>query len=1052
MRIHRPLAAAFSAVLLASLTSAVPSGANALTAATQANQLTTFTDDQGRKVTRLPNGREVTHRAAISPGKRKAVANQPKTVLVKLRSGASTADRDRMLAAIGGKLARTLSNGYLKITTAGSADAAITKLGKDPAVATAEYDRVRYLTATPNDTYYGEQYALSTIRMPSAWNLLKSASSVVVAVVDTGVDTGHPDLVGRTVAGYNAVSPGASVADTAGHGTFVSGIIAANTNNSAGVAGVTWNGRVMPIKVFDGEYASDSDVAEGITWAVDHGAKVINLSLGGPGGSTVMHTAVKYAVSKGAVVVVSSGNEGNDVPQYPAAFPEVISVGATDDSGRLTDFSSFGEHLDIVAPGFDVFSTFPRAADCNPSWCYGWWSGTSFSAPMVSGVAALLKAKNPSWTPAQIIDRLKSTTRDAGPRGFDPYYGAGMLDAYAALGGTTGSVFPQLSAGTSEPNDVPARATTVPAGSSVTATIAVEGDVDWYKVVLAQDGTLTVRATPPAHDEARPQNVDIVLGVYDATLHIIGHSDGSAPGNAEEVSKLMPAGTYYVKIENFNGSADARNYTLSTYFTVQPPAVVPPFASPSSHIFGNSFTDAVAIGDVNNDRRPDILVATSAYNDPATDNKVLVSTQKADGTFNPAVGYAPAGGGSPSVAVLDGNGDGKNDVFLGTGNGVQMLAQNAAGTLDAGLQVSDAQGHVDLTAADFDKDGDKDIVASGAGIFLLTQGPAGTFTKTQVATDNEGNGEVEVGDLDNDGRLDVVSFNSSSKFAVHLNAVAGWTHTNYSTTNTVPIRGIAVGDVTGDGLDDVVSVTYAVDPSPLDVFKQQADKTLTKSQTINTGVNAIGVELTDWDKDGRLDVVATYNSGPVRLFRQQSNGTLGAGQDSPMSVAQWPSSDCLVLGDLNGDTYPDVVTAVNYYAGYSVAYNSKGALPPGVTLPVGAQDWVWSTSVADFSVGAATARPTTKVTVTMAAGLDPATVNGQTVKLLRGNTGVPVPVKVSYDPATRKITLYRTMTSADGLVRYLPLTESGVAYRVVVGAVRDTDGRANPGYSFSFVG
>jgi type VII secretion-associated serine protease mycosin len=1055
MRIRRPLAAAISAVLIASLGSEAPSSA---TAPATGEPVVTSTDAQRHTASRppdghdiLPNGRHLPRKATLDQSKQKPAANDPHTVVVKLRSGVSTTDRNRLVAAVHGKLAGTVGSGYVKITTPGSAAAAITTLSKDPAVATVEFDRIRYLTATPNDPFYGSyQHYLSTIRMSSAWNLQKSATGVIVAVVDTGVDTGHPDLVGRTVAGYNAVSPGSSTTDSIGHGTFVSGIIAANTNNGVGMASVTWNGRVMPIKVFSGQTANDSDIVEGITWAVGHGAKVINLSLGGPGDSNVLHDAIKNAVSKGVVVVAAAGNTGDNVPQYPAAFPEVISVGATDDNANLTDFSSWGEHVDIAAPGFDVFSTFPRNSQCNP-YCYGWWSGTSFSAPQVAGVAALVKAKNPSWSPAQVINRLKSTARDAGPRGIDPYYGWGVLDAYAALGGPPAAAFPQRADGTAEPNDVPARAAALPVGSEISAAIAMEGDVDWYKVELAQDGTLTTYAAPPAFSEDRPQNLDIVLALYDSKLHLIDSMDSVDPAATEQISMLMPVGTYYVKVTNYNGAADTRNYRLGTHFSAQPPVVVPPFVNPTNHSAGGSFTEAVAIGDVTNDGKPDVLAITSFYFSPPSDYKLLVSTQKPDGTFGDIVIYPTINDAAPTgLAVLDATGDGKVDAVVGTANGVEVHAQNAAGTLDAGVSIATLPGIVDLTAADIDGDGDQDIIASGAGIYVLTQGPAGVFSSAQIAASDQGMGETEVGDLNSDGRLDVASFGPGADVAVHLNTPDGWTHTTYPVSNTTRPYGIEVADVTGDGKADLVSVSPFTYPQALDVFKQQANGTLAKSQTIDVSGGPTGVEAADWDLDGRMDLVVAVDGGPTRFFRQQADGTLGAGVNTAPQAAQWPDADCIALADLNGDNYPDAVSALDFGAGFVTGYNSHGVPPePGITLPLGPQDWVWTTNIPDFSVRT---HPVTKVTITMQVALDPATVNGQSVKLVNGKTGAVVPMTVSYNAGTRTISLYHTITTSNGSLKYLPPTTSGTAYRLVIGAVRGTDGSTNPGYSLSFVG
>ena len=253
------------------------------------------------------------------------------TVLVRFKPGASKAARDKALSRRGAQaVGDTLPGGFVKVKTDGDAAAVVGALADDPAVAKVSLNLARRTTAVPNDPYYAaDQKYLATVRLPQAWDLVKDASTQVIAVVDTGVDTRHPDLTGRTVAGYNAVSPGAAPTDydpdlveAGGHGTMVAGIAAANTSNAVGVAGAAWNGRVMPIKVFRTDsYAYDSDIAAGVTWAADHGAKVINMSLGGPGETPVLHEAIKYAIGKGALVVVAAGQLVHRRTGVPGGVP-----------------------------------------------------------------------------------------------------------------------------------------------------------------------------------------------------------------------------------------------------------------------------------------------------------------------------------------------------------------------------------------------------------------------------------------------------------------------------------------------------------------------------------------------------------------------------------------------------------------------------------------------------------------------------------------------------------------------------------------------------------
>jgi len=305
--------------------------------------------------------------------------------------------------------------------------------------------------AKPNDPSAKDQYHLDKVNVFAAWDL-SQGKGVTVAVLDTGVDLGHPDLKGNLVGGYNAISKTNNPKDMNGHGTHVAGIIAAVTNNSQGVAGVAPGAKIMPIKVLGENGGGDlGSIVDGIQWATDNGAQVINMSLGGPIESPSWSEAVKYAAKKNVVVVAAMGNErdaGNPMNQ-PAATPGVIAVGATDPDDKITTFSSFGEWISVSAPGFAIKSTFPtyscetyKAFKKNPEYFpaetkialkYSAISGTSQASPVVAGVVALMKAKNPAITSAMVRKALMSTAVDLGTKGFDEDFGAGRIDAAKAL-------------------------------------------------------------------------------------------------------------------------------------------------------------------------------------------------------------------------------------------------------------------------------------------------------------------------------------------------------------------------------------------------------------------------------------------------------------------------------------------------------------------------------------------------------------------------------------------------------------------------------------------
>lgn len=362
----------------------------------------------------------------------------PGRVLVKLRPGASV----RQIS--GGNLIPRLGVFSVPVPE-GKEMETVKTLRKDPEVEYAELNYLVRAFRSPDDPLFDfYQWNLRTIRTEAAWNIEVGKNDAVIAVLDTGVDYNHPDLAAKLLPGLNLLNQVDTPQDDNGHGTHVAGIAAAIGNNGLGIAGLSWGARILPVKVLDEfGYGSVEDLARGIIWAADNGARVINVSGGTEGNSQTLQDAVRYAYdTKGVVIVAAVGNEGGfgglNPPLYPAALPGVMGVAATDSNDRRAEFSERGDFVAVAAPGVIILSTVPRGKGSSAFGSdYAYSSGTSMASPHVAGLAALLLSANPLLTNKQVARLIEDTATDLGPPGKDEFFGYGRIDAYGAVRSAT---------------------------------------------------------------------------------------------------------------------------------------------------------------------------------------------------------------------------------------------------------------------------------------------------------------------------------------------------------------------------------------------------------------------------------------------------------------------------------------------------------------------------------------------------------------------------------------------------------------------------------------
>lgn len=968
-----------------------------------------------------------------APGPR----SDPDSLLVGFEPGTTDEAITSALAGAGVEGERIGDSDAVLVRTAGVDKAEVTTaLEANGAVAHVEPNLIRQATKVPNDPQTTTQrHYLDGLGIQPAWDVANTGSNVVVAVLDTGVDLDHPDLAPNLVPGYNAVNPAASPQDDNGHGTQVAGIIGAATNNGVGIAGVAWNAKIMPVKVLNAQgYGTDSDIVEGIRWAASHGADVINMSLGGPGMSMAIDEAVEFALGivggnivgpNDSVLVAAAGNDASWAVNYPAAAPGVIAVSATDHANDYFWRSNHGAWIDIAAPGIDITST-ALAPGTTPAIRTG--TGTSFSSPIVAGVAAMVRERHPGWRWDRVHWEVLRTATDRGPAGHDDAYGFGVVNAAAALGVAGAGTVSQPSL-TGDAGNLPGAARAITVGTPATESLGYESDEDWFSFSVPSAGALNVTVTPPAAQTTAPRarELDPVVEVYGPGNGLVAEGDDGYQGEAEVISFVAGPGTHRVRVRNWLASAGPAAYTVN----VQRPGELP-VTELAAPLTVNGLTSPVTrpvVADVTDDGRADIIVGGVA----GGTNGLYLVAMGADGTpATPQLLIDNQARTGSTVVAADLDGDGDNDVAMSTQQGLAVVWNTPAG-LEPVVRYPNV-GVGAIVAVDFDDTAAVEIletpmVGSSAPRLLRWSGSGftGTFLNlgSSLGLDADAAQHYEAGDVNGDGRTDIVVawYNTAGVFLQQPSGTWTAQHFTPEPVYGITYRDITIGDVSSDGRLDVVLVaeeTYP-DASHLSISRlQQANGELGDPSYLWMASAPGQVSIDDLTGDGRADELVSH-AAALGVRPQTTTGHPALTER--LFPVQAGMSNGFATGQLNADSLADVVVAAPtslLILRQQVATNPA----PETTRP-----WVESTAPAPHATGGAvTARPA----LTFGRNIDAESVrygiySGDTVLLTDARGDWWLDATASLNGRTLTVTPSQNLTP-------------GTPYRVWINGVRDTAG------------
>jgi uncharacterized repeat protein (TIGR01451 family) len=857
-------------------------------------------------------------------------------VLVKLQAGASQDDiagleragdvshSERIAELRSGALWRMRSRSK-------NVDALVAALQKNPKVDYAEPNYLVEPSATPNDPQYAQLWALKSalseidIQAEAAWNVTTGSKSIVVGIVDTGVNYLHPDLApnmwrnpggkgnaacGAGTYGYNARARTCDPMDDHYHGSHVAGTIGAAGNNGLGVAGINWNVSLMALKFLGNIDNSSGNVADAIA-AIDFAiqaridgvnVRVLCNSWGGSPFSKALLDIINKANEHDILFVAAAGNNATDndlTPHYPSSYQtlNMLAVAATDPNDQLASFSNWGANgVHLGAPGVGIYSTALGEG-------YVSLNGTSMAAPHVAGVAALVLAKTPAMTTAQ----LRSTLLESG----DPIKSlAGKtttgrrLNAAKAVGAPPLPGF-RIALGPS--------AQLIQRGATATYSVTVQ-PVNGFTGPVA----LTVSGVPEgatATFSPASTSTTSTLTVTTSSTTPLGYSELSVAAEGGGLRRTTWAG-----LTAMGGTA--------------PPASCPSFAMSARYDVGAA--TGVALGDFNRDGRTDLA---SVSHDR---NTLSVLLGHGNETFRAPVAYA-VGIAPMAVTAADLNGDGKLDLAVANAGSttISLLLGNGDGTFQAAVQHQAGANPFGIAAGDFNRDGRSDLAVANNGassVTILLGNGNGTFAAPVHYAAGSGPYSVAVGDADGDGDPDLaVAAYHANGAAILLNAGNGtFAATSFYAAGTNP-SGVAFADFDRDGALDLTVSNYAGGRS-ISVLKGNGNGTFGAPLQYPGDAQTNFVATGDFNADGRTDIAAaSTGGGTIAIYHGNGNGTF---QD-PAYTAGFGEPSHMAVADVNGDGRDDVAVADLRQFSVAVLFNTGactyncGTFTAGSTFPAG---------------------------------------------------------------------------------------------------------------------